>query len=63
MGEWEWFRRILEQSVEKNGEVPLTNKYLLNIVKMADRQAAKDGEISEAQYYKLMEAEYKWGGE
>jgi len=27
---------ILEKSIEKNGEKPLTNKWLLNIVKMAD---------------------------
>ena len=29
---------ILEKSVEKNGEKPLTNKWLLNILKQVDKQ-------------------------
>lgn len=29
---------ILEQSVKKHGEQPLTNKWLLNIVKLADKE-------------------------
>ena len=29
---------ILEQSVEKNGEKPLTNKWLLNILKLVTKQ-------------------------
>ena len=29
---------ILEKSVEKNGEKPLTNLWLLNIMKMASRE-------------------------
>jgi len=29
---------ILEKSVEKNGEIQLTNKHLLNILKMAQRK-------------------------
>lgn len=28
---------ILEESVRRNGEKPLTNRWLLNILKMADR--------------------------
>lgn len=28
---------ILEISIKKNGEIPLTNTHLLNILKMADR--------------------------
>ena len=32
-------QKILEHSVEKNGEITLTNKYLLNIVKMAIRNS------------------------
>lgn len=32
---------ILEKSVEKNGEKPLTNKWLLNIIKQAQRQIDK----------------------
>ena len=30
---------ILERSVSKNGEIPLTNKHLLNILKMVDRRS------------------------
>lgn len=29
---------VLEKSVEKNGEIPLTNKHLLNIMKMIRRK-------------------------
>lgn len=32
---------ILEKSVEKNGEKPLTNKWLLNILKQAKKQKIK----------------------
>ena len=28
--------KVLEESVKKNGEKPLTNKWLLNILKLAD---------------------------
>jgi len=34
---------ILEQSVQKNGEIPLTNKHLLNILKMAVRNLTDEG--------------------
>ena len=33
---------ILEHSVEKNGEIPLTNKHLLNILKMAIRNLTEE---------------------
>jgi len=33
---------ILEKSIEKNGEKPLTNKWLLNILKQADKQIEKE---------------------
>ena len=33
---------ILEVSVEKNGEQPLTNKWLLNILKMAERRIEQE---------------------
>jgi hypothetical protein len=29
---------VLEHSVKKNGEVPLTNKYLLNILKLIQKK-------------------------
>lgn len=33
---------ILEQSVKKNGEITLTNKHLLNILKMLRRKQEQD---------------------
>lgn len=33
---------ILEKSVEKNGEKPLTNKWLLNILKQAEKQMERE---------------------
>ena len=38
----DYITEILKQSVEKNGEVPLTNVHLLNIIAMAYRQEARD---------------------
>jgi hypothetical protein len=29
---------VLENSVKKNGEIPLTNKHLLNILKLVNKQ-------------------------
>lgn len=37
MSEWDTLIEILEQSVERNGEKPLTNLWLLNILKMHQR--------------------------
>ena len=33
---------ILERSVKKNGEIPLTNKHMLNITKMAIRRREEE---------------------
>lgn len=57
-------QEILEASVEKNGEQPLTNKWLLNIINMLEKQIDREDEfvwktieysfsISIAQYNKL----------
>ncbi len=32
---------VLEASIKKNGEKPLTNLYLLNILKMVDKKIEK----------------------
>jgi len=40
---------VLEKSVEKNGEIPLTNQHLLNIIKLADE--IEQQEYDDAQYY------------
>lgn len=38
---------ILEESVRKNGEKPLTNKWLLNILKMIDRRREEDDRFND----------------
>lgn len=48
---------VLEISVKKNGEKPLTNKYLLNILKLTQRRLNQE-EI-EAENYGLKQ-EYFW---
>lgn len=40
---------ILEKSIEKNGEKPLTNKWLLNILKQANKQIKR--KEAEADFY------------
>jgi uncharacterized protein YhaN len=40
---------ILEASIKKNGVKPLTNEWLLNILKQADRQIEK--EEAQADFY------------
>lgn len=42
MFELEALIEILELSVEKNGEKPLTNKWLLNICKLARQKTTED---------------------
>ena len=52
MEEWAMFRDTLEESIKKNGEKTLTNRYLLNIVKLVDKkiQSNEDrGIVSENQ--------------
>jgi hypothetical protein len=44
---------ILEKSVEKNGEKPLTNLWLLNIMKMASREKSdidKEAELLNSEF-------------
>lgn len=41
---------ILEESVKRNGEKPLTNKWLLNILKMAQRIEEREDLRSDAYY-------------
>lgn len=40
--EMAYLQEVLEDSVKKNGTVPLTNTHLLNIIKMAQWRAEKD---------------------
>lgn len=47
--ELETLIEILEESVKRNGEKPLTNKWLLNILKMAQRKLEDDDfDVNEA---------------
>ena len=38
MSDFDYLIRTLEQSVEKNGEQPLTNRWLLNICKVSKKK-------------------------
>lgn len=42
---------IIEKSIEKNGEKPLTNKWLLNILKLADKQIKKEEDKDNFYHY------------
>lgn len=44
MQELEYLESVLQASVDKNGEKPLTNKHLLHIVQMAIRNAMRDND-------------------
>lgn len=48
--------KILEESVVRNGEKPLTNKWLLNILRMAERNLSHEQEVS-------AEEENRWRNE
>jgi hypothetical protein len=42
MDEWECLKEILEYSIKKNGDKPLTTKHLLAMMNMAERKAERD---------------------
>ena len=56
-----WLERVLEASVKRRGEVPLTNAHLLNIVRMAQR--AKDGHqvAIDKMLSEVLDEDKKWG--
>ena len=43
---YDYLIEILEESVKKNGEKPLTNKCLLNILKLATKQIENEDDFS-----------------
>lgn len=45
---YDYLIEILEESVKKNGEKPLTNKWLLNILKLATKQIENECDFSSA---------------
>lgn len=44
---YDYLIEMLEESVKKNGEKPLTNKWLLNILKLVTKQIEKEGDYPE----------------
>ena len=52
---------VLEASVRKRGEVPLTNAHLLNIVKMTIRMQSKREELIEEHLNEVLAEDKKWG--
>jgi len=40
MNEWDILVKVMKESVERNGEKPLTNKWLLNILLLVNRHIA-----------------------
>lgn len=50
MEQYDYLIETLEKSVQKNGEIPLTNKHLLNILKQVDRKIDKIAEQDQYQF-------------
>lgn len=44
---YDFLIETLEKSIEKNGELPLTNKYLLNILKLTERRIEREEQKSD----------------
>lgn len=42
MNTLEYLLEILEASLKKNGDIPITTKHWINIIKMAQRNMEKD---------------------
>jgi hypothetical protein len=43
MSDLEHIIEVLQESVRRNGDIPLTTKHLLNILRMVERQQIVDG--------------------
>ena len=43
--EWERLIEILEASLKKNGDKPITISHLLNIVKMIEKDMQREGQL------------------
>lgn len=53
MEKWETLIEILEKSVAKNGEKPLTNQWLLNIMRLAEKRAYDEERRSELEGHRF----------
>ena len=60
---WDAFVYILTRSVERNGEKPLTNKYLLNIVKMTLRYKENQEMATEESLNRFYDQDCQWGSD
>lgn len=58
-----WLGRVLEASVRRKGEVPITNAHLLNIVNMALRAEANHAEQTEKRLAEVIGEDKKWGSD
>lgn len=45
MDDWEYLKDILEHSIKKHGDKPLTTKHLLAMMNMAERMVERDIEM------------------
>ena len=59
----EWLAKVLEASVARRGEVPLTNAHLLNIVRMAQRAEAAYQSRVDASLNEVLSDDAKWGSD
>ena len=41
----EYLLEILEASLKKNGDIPITTKHWINIINMAQKQMEEDGRL------------------
>ena len=63
MTDFEAFGHILTRSVERNGEKPLTNLYLLNIVKMTLRYKEHQEMAQEESLHRFWDEHHAWGSD
>ena len=50
---WDALIRVLSASVEKHGEKPLTNKWLLNIMRRAERQLEAEERLADLEAHRF----------
>jgi hypothetical protein len=58
MEQWEILIDLLEKSVEKNGERPLTNRWLLNIMRLAEKSANDEEKRSDLEGHRFFDDIY-----
>lgn len=56
-------KSVLNESVNRRGEKPLTNVYLLNLVNMAIRAEAVRADRAEKQLNESLGEDAKWGSD